>query len=124
MPEIARCPTTIRTPIPSASWTPTTRDNFDITDETCARARRAYFANISYLDDKVGELCRRWRTPGKRRSILFVSDHGDMLGERGLWFKMSFYEGSSRVPMMICAPEMEPGLTPRPSATSTSADAL
>ena len=46
--------------------------------------------------------------------ILFVSDHGDMLGERGLWFKMSFYEGSSRVPMMISAPNMAPGLVTDP----------
>ena len=36
--------------------------------------------------------------------VMFVSDHGDMLGEKGLWFKMSFFEGSSRVPLMIHAP--------------------
>ena len=39
--------------------------------------------------------------------ILFCSDHGDMLGERGLWFKMCFYDGSVRVPLMIAARGIE-----------------
>lgn len=37
-----------------------------------------------------------------------------MLGERGLWFKMSFYDGSARVPIMISSPDMEPGLVEEP----------
>lgn len=36
--------------------------------------------------------------------ILFCSDHGDMLGERGLWFKMSFFEGAARTPLLLCIP--------------------
>ena len=90
--------------------------NFNITEEDIRRSRRAYFANISYLDDKIGEIMEALR--GTRQDqdtvILFVSDHGDMLGERGLWFKMSFYEGASRVPMMISAPGMAPGLVTDP----------
>jgi choline-sulfatase len=78
--------------------------SFDITADHIQRARRAYFANISYLDDKIGEVMEALETTGQEAIILFVSDHGDMLGERGLWFKMSFFEGSSRVPLMICAP--------------------
>lgn len=83
--------------------------SFDITDDHIRRSRRAYFANISYLDDKIGEVMEALEATRQEAIILFVSDHGDMLGERGLWFKMSFYEGSSRVPMMIAAPSMEPG---------------
>ncbi len=90
--------------------------NFDISDEDIRRSRRAYFGNISYLDDKIGEVMEALlgTRQDKDTIILFVSDHGDMLGERGLWFKMSFYEGSSRVPMMISAPNMAPGLVTDP----------
>ena len=90
------------------------RDNFNITDDHIVRARRAYFANISYIDDKVGEILHTLKDTRQEAKIIFVSDHGDMLGERGLWFKMSFYDGSARVPLMISAPEMEPGLTTIP----------
>jgi choline-sulfatase len=85
---------------------------FDITEENVARARRGYFANISYVDEKVGELVD---TLTRTRMlddtvILFCSDHGDMLGERGMWFKMSFFEGSARVPLMIAGPGIPSGL--------------
>tara|TARA_R110002049_G_scaffold10127_6_gene50577 strand:- start:47262 stop:48770 length:1509 start_codon:yes stop_codon:yes gene_type:complete len=88
--------------------------SFDITDDDITRSRRAYFANISYLDDKVGEILQTLEDTRQEAIILFVSDHGDMLGERGLWFKMSFFEGAARVPMMICAPQMAPGLQKTP----------
>ncbi len=91
--------------------------SFDLTDEMVQRSRRAYFANISYLDDKIGEVLEALRTTRQEATILFVSDHGDMLGERGLWFKMSFFEGSARVPLMISAPQMQPGLVDDPVST-------
>ena len=93
------------------------RDNFKITDEHIMRARRAYFANISYLDEKVGDILQTLEDTRQDATIIFVSDHGDMLGERGLWFKMSFYEGSSRVPLMIASPDMAPGLNATPVST-------
>jgi len=88
--------------------------SFNITEEDIRRSRRAYFSNISYLDDKIGEVLEALEGTRQEAIILFVSDHGDMLGERGLWFKMSFFEGSSRVPMMVCAPDMKPGLVTEP----------
>ena len=91
--------------------------NFDITREDIRRSRQAYFANISYLDDKVGEIMEALEATRQEAVILFVSDHGDMLGERGLWFKMCFYEGSARVPLMVAAPGMEPGRVDAPVST-------
>ena len=83
--------------------------SYDITHDHIARARRAYFANISYLDDKIAGILDVLDRTRQEAIVVFVSDHGDMLGERGLWFKMSFYEGSSRVPLMISAPDMPAG---------------
>lgn len=93
------------------------RENFDITEDDIRRSRQAYFANISYIDQKVGGILDVLERTRQEAIIIFVSDHGDMLGERGLWFKMSFYEGSARVPLMICAPGMEPGLVEAPVST-------
>ncbi|WP_136617596.1 MULTISPECIES: choline-sulfatase [Mesorhizobium] len=89
---------------------------FEITPEQVRRSRRGYFANISYVDDKLGELLdvlERTRMLDDT-VILFCSDHGDMLGERGLWFKMSFFEGSARVPLMIAGKGVRAGLIETP----------
>lgn len=91
--------------------------NFDITTEDIRRSRRAYFANISYIDDKIGEILDVMEHTRQEAAIMFVSDHGDMLGERGLWFKMSMFEGSARVPLMISAPGITPGLFNAPTST-------
>ncbi|MDP5306797.1 choline-sulfatase [Paracoccus spongiarum] len=90
---------------------------FDITEDHVRRARQGYFANISYVDDKIGEILDVLDRTGQQAIILFLSDHGEMLGERGLWFKMSFLEGSARVPLMIAAPGMEPGCVETPVST-------
>ena len=90
---------------------------FDLSDEQVARARRGYFANISYVDDKIGEVLAVLAATRQQAVVVFVSDHGDMLGERGLWFKMNFLEGSARVPMMISAVGLEPGLVEVPVST-------
>ena len=91
--------------------------SYEITDTMIERSRRAYFANISYLDEKIGEILGVLEATGQSANIIFVSDHGDMLGERGLWFKMSFFEGSARVPLMISSPDMTPGLVHAPVST-------
>jgi choline-sulfatase len=93
--------------------------DFDITPEHIAQARQGYFANISYVDDKIGEVLAALKAMRMDNNtiVVFASDHGDMLGERGLWFKMNFFEGSARVPLMIAAPGMKPGPIETPVST-------
>ncbi len=90
---------------------------FDITDAQVRRARQGYFANISYVDDKIGEILAALDATRQEAIVLFLSDHGDMLGERGLWFKMNFFEGSARVPLMVAAPGLAPGRIATPVST-------
>jgi choline-sulfatase len=81
-------------------------DSADFGDEHVANARRAYFAATSYVDEKLGTLLAALEATGlrERTIVLFCSDHGDMLGERGLWYKMTFFEDSARVPLVVHAP--------------------
>ncbi len=88
-----------------------------VTAENIARARHGYFANISYVDDKIGELLAVLKATRQEAVIVFTSDHGDMLGERGLWFKMNFFEGSARVPLMVSAPGLTPSRIDIPVST-------
>lgn len=66
-------------------------------------ARHAYYGQISYLDDKIGRLLTALEETGMRENtvVILTADHGDMLGERGLWYKMSLLEGAARVPLVI-----------------------
>ena len=69
-------------------------------------ARRAYFGACSYIDDNVGKLLKTLEDTGLADDtiIVFSGDHGDMLGERGLWYKMHWFEMSARVPLLVYAP--------------------
>ena len=116
-PASSRSKSRIRTR--SGSTSAADYGSFDIGREQVRRSRRGYFASLSYIDDKIGELLGILERTGMRDDtvILFCSDHGDMLGERGLWFKMCFFEGSVRVPLMIAAPGIEPRLVAQPVST-------
>ncbi len=83
-------------------------------DEQIAAARRAYFGNISMIDAHIGEILDILEQTGQQATILFTADHGDMLGERGLWFKMSFFEGSARIPIVIHGAGIEAGVCHHP----------
>jgi choline-sulfatase len=81
-------------------------DNAEITDAHIRNARRAYYGAISYVDDNVGRLMAALRATNLADDtvVIVTSDHGEMLGERGFWYKMSFFEGAARVPLIVHAP--------------------
>jgi choline-sulfatase len=82
------------------------RGEYKVTEAHVRAARRAYYAMIDYVDDQLGRLLQTLRMTGQAEDTLVVvtSDHGDMLGERGLWYKMTFFERAVRVPLVIHAP--------------------
>ncbi len=83
-------------------------DEVRIGPENVRAARRAYYGNISYLDEWTARLTGTLDALGLAENtvVLVVADHGDMLGERGLWYKMNFFEGSARIPMIVHAPKL------------------
>jgi len=83
--------------------------DFEFDPEDVARARRAYYGSVSYIDDCVGELLKTIELTGQHNNtvIVFTSDHGEMLGERGMWFKKTFFEHALRIPLIISGPGVQ-----------------
>lgn len=79
---------------------------YNITPEDVRRSRHAYYGMVSYIDDQVGKLLAALRDMGleERTVVVFNSDHGDMLGERGLWYKWMHFEDALRVPLIVSVP--------------------
>lgn len=84
-----------------------------ITDAQLRNARHAYYSMISYVDDQVGRLLNTLQQCGfgDNTVVVFTSDHGEMLGERGMWYKQSFFEPSVRIPLVMQVPAAL-GMTP------------
>ena len=82
-------------------------DQRDPSPEEVRRARRSYYAAVSYIEDHIGRIRERLEVLGLLENTIIVvtSDHGDMLGEKGLWYKMSPYEESARVPLIVYGPQ-------------------
>lgn len=97
-------------PHPADIWVKTYHglDKVPLTSDDVYRARRAYFAMTSYIDDKVGELIAELKRLGQYDNtvIIFTSDHGDQLGEHGMWDKLIHREWSTRVPLIVAGPNV------------------
>ena len=78
--------------------------------EDLLRLRRHYAANVTLLDERVGDIMDRLDRLGHLRNavVIFTSDHGDNLGDHGLIGKHNMYEGSVRVPLIVRSPGRVP----------------
>ena len=81
-------------------------DEVELTPAEVRDARHAYYGEISYVDRNVGRLLKALGDCGLADDtiVVVVADHGEMLGDKGLWYKMSFFENSVRVPLIVHAP--------------------
>lgn len=76
------------------------------TDEYIENSRRHYYASVTFIDEQVGRIVDELKAKGMYDDalILYVSDHGDMLGDHNLWRKTYAYEGSANVPFIVKLP--------------------
>ncbi len=75
----------------------------EVSEDQIRQARHGYYASISYIDAKIGAIKSVLERTGlgENTIIIFTADHGDMMGERGMYYKKSFFEWSLRVPLVV-----------------------
>jgi choline-sulfatase len=82
--------------------------------DTCRAARAAYYAMVENLDRQLGLVLEDWRAylqrTGRKGVFIYLSDHGDTLGEHHLYGKQTLFEGSARIPLVIQGEGIRPGL--------------
>src|SRR5438552_13134793 len=100
--DAAACPEPQDDPSTRRLRTRVEADRIPVSDEQIRNARRGYYGALSLVDDHVGAVLDALPA---NTVVAFTSDHGDMLGERGLWYKMAPFEPSIRVPLVVHAPQ-------------------
>ncbi len=84
-----------------------------IPESRMRRARSAYYGMVTEVDELVGKVLNELDRTGQRENtiIVYTSDHGEMLGEHGLWLKNTLLDGAARVPMIMAGPGLPKGQT-------------
>ncbi len=89
-------------------------DDFNLLNFSAEEQRYAlacYYACVDYVDDCIGALLEGFEKAGclDNMYVVYTSDHGDMAGEHGLWWKRTYYDGSAGVPLLISGPDVPHG---------------
>ncbi len=81
------------------------------TEEQLRGLRRGYLGRVTYVDQELGRLLDALEASGQAEEtvVAYTSDHGEMLGKFGLWWKCSLYEDSVRVPLIVAGPGFAAG---------------
>jgi choline-sulfatase len=84
-------------------------------ERTLRNALATYYAMVTLLDAQIGSVLNALREAGLEEStrIVYTTDHGDMMGEHGLWWKSAMYEGACAVPLIMAGPDVPAGKTVR-----------
>jgi len=84
----------------------------DLTDEAIARSRAGYYGLVRMIDRICGRVLKC--IEGQENTVtIYTSDHGECLGERGLWWKSVFYDESAKVPLIVRGPGIAPDAVDR-----------
>lgn len=86
-------------------------DEHNVSDEHIRTARHAYYGMVSYFDSLIGRILKALDDGDftDNTYVFVVGDHGEMLGERGTWFKFLPFEWSARVPLVVKGPKVKKG---------------
>jgi len=95
------------------------RGEIPLSPEQIRRARHAYYGMVSYCDDLLGRLIDTLKALDQLDNtiVIVTSDHGDMLGERGMWYKMTFFDRAIRVPLVFAGPGIASGARVTPAVS-------
>ena len=104
--ELPKVPSNHRDNVPPAAFLSHKPEQDKLNDDLRRQAIQAYHAATSFMDAQVGRVVAALDRLGlaDKTVIVFTSDHGYHLGEHGLWQKMSIFEQSARVPLLVVAP--------------------
>jgi choline-sulfatase len=83
----------------------------EVTEDMLRRTIAAYYGMITCTDARVGRILEELETQGfaDNTCVIYTSDHGESLGDHGLFYKQCAYEGSVGVPLIIAGPDIPAG---------------